>query len=87
MTSVFTRKSRGRFETLRHRGSRVKTEAEMGVMLLPDKDAEAPRSWTGQGGVSPQSSSGPPAHTFISDFWPPDCERIHFCEVKPCNVY
>ena len=19
-----------------------------------------------------------PANTFISDFWPPDCERIHF---------
>lgn len=24
-----------------------------------------------------------PAHTLVLDSWPPDCERMHFCHLKP----
>lgn len=45
----------------------------------------APRSWKGQEGFTPWSPWRElhPAHSWISDFWPPEVEESKFCCFKP----
>lgn len=39
------------------------------------------RSWQRRGTGSPTGppEGNSPVDTWVSDFWPPDCERLHFC--------
>ena len=55
-------------------------KAEIGEVLLTAKDGQQPPAREGPGAESsPSLRRTNPAHTWILDFWPPDCETIHVC--------
>ena len=73
-------------------GGRVKTGTETRAMQLRTEEhqgsREPPGAGRGKEATPPQTLQREHghAHTLMSDFWPPNCERIHFCCLKPPSL-
>ena len=57
-----------------------------GVMRSHAKACGRPGSWSRPGTDSPPEGTDP-ANTLISDFWPRDSGRIHFCCFKRPSLW
>lgn len=55
-------------------------------MATSQGEPGAPRRWEGQEGSSPRGLEGS-AGPWMSKFWPPGCERIHFCCFKTSGLW
>ena len=87
MTNVLIRETQGRFGRQKRRHCDQRGRAWRGVATRPQsRIADRQRQLEKvRNGFSPRVSRGSTAPTdpLILDFWPPDCERIHFCCIKP----